>query len=79
MFIGGKWISAQHGEEIPIISPVDGQVFGAVSRGKAHTRGRNSCLTQAAISRLVRIAQLAWISEGASFAGAVQPVKDRPE
>ena len=36
MFIGGQWISAQDGEEIPLISPVDGQVFGAVSRGKAY-------------------------------------------
>jgi aldehyde dehydrogenase (NAD+) len=36
MFIGGQWLSAQDGEEIPTISPVDGQVFGAVSRGKAY-------------------------------------------
>jgi len=36
MFIRGQWISAQDGEEIPLISPVDGQVFGAVSRGKAY-------------------------------------------
>jgi hypothetical protein len=28
--------------------------------------------------QVVRV-HLAWISEGASFAGAVQPVQDRPE
>ena len=36
MFIRGQWISAQDGEEIPTDLPVDGQVFGAVSRGKAY-------------------------------------------
>jgi hypothetical protein len=34
---------------------------------------------QAVDDRTDSFIQLAWISEGASFAGAVQPVKDRPE
>jgi aldehyde dehydrogenase (NAD+) len=36
MLIGGQWVPAQDGEAIPVISPVDGQVFDAISGGKAH-------------------------------------------
>src|SRR3954470_21935108 len=35
MFIGGQWVQAQDGAAIPVVSPVDGQVFDAISRGKA--------------------------------------------
>jgi aldehyde dehydrogenase (NAD+) len=33
MFIGGKWIGASSGETIPVISPVDGEVFDEIARG----------------------------------------------
>jgi acyl-CoA reductase-like NAD-dependent aldehyde dehydrogenase len=36
MFIGGQWLQAQDGAAIPVVSHVDGQVFDAISRGKAH-------------------------------------------
>ena len=34
MFIGGKWVGAASGETIPVLSPVDGQVFSAIARGR---------------------------------------------
>ena len=34
MFIGGKWVAAASGETIPVLSPVDGQAFGAIARGR---------------------------------------------
>jgi aldehyde dehydrogenase (NAD+) len=36
MFIGGQWVQAQDGAAIPVVSPVDGQAFDAISRGRAH-------------------------------------------
>ena len=36
MFIGGQWIAAQDGQTIPVFSPVDGQQFDSISRGRAH-------------------------------------------
>ena len=33
MFVGGKWIAASGGETIPVLSPVDGEVFDAIARG----------------------------------------------
>ncbi len=34
MFIGGKWVGAASGETIPVLSPVDGQAFSAIARGR---------------------------------------------
>ena len=34
MFIDGRWVDAQSGETIPVLSPVDGEVFGAIARGR---------------------------------------------
>jgi aldehyde dehydrogenase (NAD+) len=34
MFIGGKWVAAASGETIPVLSPVDGEAFGAIARGR---------------------------------------------
>jgi aldehyde dehydrogenase (NAD+) len=34
MFIGGKWVGAAGGETIPVLSPVDGQTFSAIARGR---------------------------------------------
>jgi aldehyde dehydrogenase (NAD+) len=34
MFIGGKWVGAASGETIPVLSPVDGQEFSAIARGR---------------------------------------------
>ncbi len=36
MFLGGQWIAAQDGQTIPVFSPVDGQQFDSISRGRAH-------------------------------------------
>ena len=33
MFVGGRWIGASGGETIPVLSPVDGEVFDAIARG----------------------------------------------
>jgi aldehyde dehydrogenase (NAD+) len=35
MFIGGRWVAAADGETIPVLSPVDGQTFGEIARGRA--------------------------------------------
>ena len=32
MFIGGRWVRAEDGEAIPVVSPVDGKVFDAISQ-----------------------------------------------
>ncbi len=34
MFIDGRWVDAQSGETIAVLSPVDGEVFGAIARGR---------------------------------------------
>ena len=34
LFIGGKWIEAASGETIAVISPVDGEVFDSIARGR---------------------------------------------
>ena len=35
LFVDGKWIEASSGETIPVLSPVDGEVFDAIARGGA--------------------------------------------
>ncbi|HEV2040418.1 MAG TPA: aldehyde dehydrogenase family protein, partial [Casimicrobiaceae bacterium] len=34
MFIGGKWVAAASGETISVLSPVDGEAFSAIARGR---------------------------------------------
>jgi aldehyde dehydrogenase (NAD+) len=34
MYIDGKWVTAASGETIPVLSPVDGETFGAIARGR---------------------------------------------
>lgn len=34
MFVGGQWSEARGGETIPVVSPVDGEEFGAIARGR---------------------------------------------
>jgi len=34
MYIGGRWVAAASGETIPVLSPVDGETFGAIARGR---------------------------------------------
>lgn len=34
MFIGGEWVDARNGETIPVVSPVDGESFGTIARGR---------------------------------------------
>ena len=34
MFIGGKWVAAASGETIPVLSPVDGEAFDTLARGR---------------------------------------------
>lgn len=34
MFIGGEWVEARDGETIPVVSPVDGETFGTIARGR---------------------------------------------
>jgi aldehyde dehydrogenase (NAD+) len=36
MFIGGQWIAAQDRQTLPVFSPVDGEQFDSISRGRAH-------------------------------------------
>jgi aldehyde dehydrogenase (NAD+) len=36
MLIGGRWVAAQNEETIPVVSPVDGEVFSKIARGRAH-------------------------------------------
>lgn len=35
MLIGGQWRAAADGETIPVLSPVDGEVYTAIARGRA--------------------------------------------
>lgn len=35
MFIGGRWLAAQDGRTIPVVSPADGETFDQVPRGGA--------------------------------------------
>jgi aldehyde dehydrogenase (NAD+) len=34
MYIGGRWVGAASGETIPVLSPVDGETFSAIARGR---------------------------------------------
>ena len=34
MFIGGQWVGAASGETLPVISPVDGEAFDSIARGR---------------------------------------------
>jgi aldehyde dehydrogenase (NAD+) len=36
MFIGGRWLAAQDGRTIPVVSPADGEAFEQIPRGSAH-------------------------------------------
>ena len=36
MFIGGRWLAAQDGRTIPVVSPADGEAFEQMPRGSAH-------------------------------------------
>ena len=36
MFIGGRWLAAQDGRTIPVVSPADGEAFEQIPRGGAH-------------------------------------------
>jgi aldehyde dehydrogenase (NAD+) len=36
MFIGGRWLPAQDGRTLPVVSPADGQEFDQIPRGGAH-------------------------------------------
>jgi aldehyde dehydrogenase (NAD+) len=49
MFIGGRWEPAEDGEPIPVVSPVDGQVFDAIGRGKAREIDRAVAAAQRAL------------------------------
>lgn len=33
MFVGGEWVEARGKETIPVVSPVDGEIFGVIARG----------------------------------------------
>lgn len=35
MLIGGRWLAAPDGETIPVLSPVDGEVYTSIARGRA--------------------------------------------
>ena len=35
MLIGGQWIAARDEETIPVVSPVDGEVFSKIARGRS--------------------------------------------
>ena len=35
MFIGGRWLPAQDGRTLPVISPADGEAFDQIARGSA--------------------------------------------
>ena len=35
MFIDGQWVAAASGETIPVMSPVTGEAFEAIARGRA--------------------------------------------
>ena len=36
MFIGGRWLPAQDGRSLPVVSPADGESFEQIPRGGAH-------------------------------------------
>ncbi len=36
MFIGGRWVAAQDGRSLPVVSPADGREFDQIARGGAH-------------------------------------------
>lgn len=36
MHIGGRWLAAQDGRTIPVVSPADGEAFDPIPRGGAH-------------------------------------------
>lgn len=36
MFIGGRWLAAQDGRTIPVVSPADGEAFDQIARCGAH-------------------------------------------
>jgi aldehyde dehydrogenase (NAD+) len=36
MFIGGRWLAAQDGRHLPVVSPADGESFEQIARGGAH-------------------------------------------
>jgi aldehyde dehydrogenase (NAD+) len=36
MFISGRWLAAQDGRSIPVVSPADGKAFDEIARGGAH-------------------------------------------
>ena len=36
MYIGGRWLPAQDGRTLPVVSPADGETFDQVARGGAH-------------------------------------------
>lgn len=35
MLIGGRWLAAADGETLPVLSPVDGEVYESIARGRA--------------------------------------------
>lgn len=50
LFIGGKWADASGGGSIPVYSPVDGDTFDSISRGKAEDVDRAVIAARGALS-----------------------------
>ena len=48
-FIGGKWLSPESGETLPLENPSDGRVIGAIARGGAADVDRAVAAAQAAL------------------------------
>jgi aldehyde dehydrogenase (NAD+) len=49
LFIGGKWQPAASGETIPVVSPVDGEPFETIARGRAEDIDRAVAAAQRAL------------------------------
>ena len=49
MFIGGRWLAAQDGRTIPVVSPADGEAFEQIPRGGAHEVDRAVAAARAAL------------------------------
>ncbi len=49
MFIGGRWLLAQDGRSIAVVSPADGETFDQIPRGGAHEVGLAVAAARAAL------------------------------
>ena len=50
MFIGGRWLAADDGRTIPVVSPADGEAFDQIPRGGAHEVGLAVAAARAALA-----------------------------